>query len=218
MKYSRSNPSPRYLELVALYRQMHMEGDLAHQLPPQKTFPGYSLPTHAGTIKQYIDKHGVKTLLDYGCGKGLQYEPFPVSLKSGEKFNSIPEYWGVEIARYDPAYTPLSTLPVGTFDMVITTDVLEHCPEGDLEWIVDEMFGYANRCLFGTVAVYPAIKNLPNGENAHTTIRPAAFWQTLFDAAAQRHGNLPWVLLVEDVFMRDGQKCMTRDLIGNATG
>lgn len=214
MTFSRNNPSPRYLELVALYRQMHMQGDPALSLPPEKTFPGFSLAAHAGDIKTFIDYFGIKTALDYGCGKGLQYGPYPVNTSSGKQFNSIPEFWGVTVACYDPAYTPLSTLPEGKFDMVVTTDVLEHCPEDDLPWIVDEMFGYATRFLFGTVAIYPAVKNLPNGENAHTTIRPVAYWQALFDQASQKHGNLPWTLVVEDAVMRDGQKFRSHESIG----
>jgi hypothetical protein len=30
MPYSRASPSPRYLELMDLYRTMHRAGDLAH--------------------------------------------------------------------------------------------------------------------------------------------------------------------------------------------
>jgi hypothetical protein len=54
---------------------------------------------------------------------------------------------------------------------VISTDVLEHCPgKVNVPWIVDEMFGYATRFVFANVAVIPAGKRLPNGENAHCTI------------------------------------------------
>jgi hypothetical protein len=67
--------------------------------------------------------------------------------------------------------TPFSALPEGRFDGVVCTDVLEHCPEEDLPWIVGELFGYARLFVFANVACYPAAKKLPNGENAHCTIR-----------------------------------------------
>jgi len=101
------------------------------------------------------------------------------------RWNSMQEYWGVESIRcYDPGHPPFSVLPEGGFDAVICTDVLEHCPEEDLPWIVGELFGYARRFVFANVACYPAAKTLPNGENAHCTIRPVAFWRALFDRAA----------------------------------
>jgi hypothetical protein len=67
---------------------------------------------------------------------------------------------------------------------VICTDVLEHCPEEDLPWIVGELFGYARLFVFANVACYPAMKTLPNGENAHCTIRPVEFWREIFQNAA----------------------------------
>ena len=45
------------------------------------------------------------------------------------------------ITCYDPGYEPHSRLPQGKFDGVLCTDVLEHCPQDDLEWIVGELFG-----------------------------------------------------------------------------
>lgn len=206
MTYSRQNPSPRYTSLIALYREMHFEGEKFLGIPPEQTFPGQSLPPHAGRIKGFIDRFGATTLLDYGCGKGGQYNPITVNLSDGRKFNSIPEYWGVTVTLYDPAYTPFSTLPQGTFDAVVSTDVLEHCPEEDVEWIVDEIFAYANKVVYANVACYPAGKRLPNGENAHTTIKPLEFWQAQFDRASKKRGNLPWVLVVDErVTGADGQ-------------
>ncbi len=205
MSYSRSNPSPRYVSLVAMYREMHFEGEKFLGIPPEKTFPGQSLPPHAGRIKSHIDKFGAKTLLDYGCGKGIQYKPNPVKVSDGRSFNSIPEFWGVTVALYDPAYTPYSELPQGKYDGVISTDVLEHCPEDDVDWIVDEIFGYANKFVYANVACYPASKRLPNGENAHTTIKPTEYWSSVFKLAAKKHGNLPWTLVIDERVVEDGQ-------------
>ena len=103
------------------------------------------------------------------------------------------EYWGVErIVCFDPAYEPFSRAPQGLFDGVICTDVLEHCPEADLPWIIAELFGFARRFVFASIACHPAVKRLPNGENAHCTVRPPPFWAELFISAANSHPDLLW--------------------------
>ena len=79
---------------------------------------------------------------------------------------------------------------------MICTDVLEHCPEDDVPWIVDELFGYANMFVFANVACYPAHKVLPNGENAHCTIQPPEWWERLFGDTAKRHGSVDWEVWV----------------------
>jgi hypothetical protein len=138
------------------------------------------MPRHAEAIKRLIDAHGARTILDYGAGKGMQYKGVRVQVAGGGVFTSIPAYWGIDsLTCYDPAYEPFRKLPVGLFDGVVCTDVLEHCPEEDLEWIVGELFGFARRFVYANVACYPALKRLPTGENAHCTIHPAAWWMPL---------------------------------------
>lgn len=198
MTYSRQNPSARYRDLIGMYQTMHQQGDARLNIPPEHMFPGQSLPRHAGTIKQLIDKFQVKTLLDYGCGKGQQYEPMNVNVPGVGTFPSIPAFWGVSVHRYDPAYLPFTTLPTGKFDAAVCTDVLEHCPEEDIPWIIGEIFSYATRFVYANVACYPAKKSLPNGENAHATIRPMEWWKQFFEASAAANGNVAYLVLVEE--------------------
>lgn len=200
MAYSRANPSPRYQELVRLYREMHIEGDKAHGLAPEQTFPGRSLPRQAHRIKPLIAQTGSRTILDYGSGKGTQYRPAPIKQDGEVRWNSIQEYWGVESIRcYDPAYVPHSEIPAGRFDGVVSTDVLEHCPEDDLDWIIAEMFSYADKFVFANVACYPASKKLPNGENAHCTIRPTPFWRGKFESIAAAHPSVVWEIWIDEL-------------------
>jgi hypothetical protein len=192
MTPSRDNPSPRYRDLLEQYRALHRDGDPKKGIAAEKMFDGRSLPPQAARIKTLIAKTGAKSLLDYGCGKGSVYA-MPRFTDGLVSWNGIREYWGVAQVRcYDPGYQPHSELPVGTFEGVICTDVLEHCPEEDLPWIIAELFGYAERFVYANVACYPAGKVLPNGENAHCTIRPAPFWQALFEAAASRRPGVLW--------------------------
>ena len=185
--HSRANPSPRYRELVALYRDMHIKGEEARNLAPEDTYPGQNLMPHVGTLHDLIRRLGCRTVLDYGAGKGLQYEKVRAQMPDGREL-SIQELWSVDaISCYDAAYPPFTDLPDGTFDAVISTDVLEHCPEEDVPWIIEEMFSYANKLLFAVVACYPAMATLPNGENAHCTVHGPDWWQPIVEAAAAKN-------------------------------
>ena len=186
--YSRAEPSPRYIELIQLYRAMHDQGDAARGIKPENTFDGRSLVPHGQAIKELVDAHQARTLLDYGSGKGKQYHSARVEVDDGRVLSSIREYWGVdEIRCFDPGYAQFDKLPVGKFDGVICTDVLEHCPEQDLPWIMGELFSFARRFVFATVALYAAGKTLANGENAHCTLKPVAWWRDLIGATAAAH-------------------------------
>jgi hypothetical protein len=193
MRHSRSQPSPRYLELQALYRTMHEEGEKFLGVPPEKTFSGSSLAPHVAAIKQLIERTGAVSVLDYGSGKGQQYEPRFVWDGSGARWPSVIDYWGVdEVICYDPCYGPYSELPREQFDGVVCTNVLEQCPEDDLPWIVREVFDYATRFVFASIACYPARKRLPNGDNMHSIVKPAEWWKSRFEEAAAARGDLLW--------------------------
>jgi hypothetical protein len=196
--YSRENPSPRYRELTQLYRQMHAEGEQFLKIPPEQTFPGLSLPSQAGRIKRLVSATGAANILDYGSGKGMQYDLRGIKAEDGNVYDSIQDYWDVDFIQcYDPSFTPFSKLPAGKFDGVISTDVLEHCPEEDLRWIIEEIFSFADKFVFANVACYPAKKRLPTGENAHCTIQPPEWWKALIAAIAARHPGVAWEFWIQ---------------------
>lgn len=204
--YSRANPSPRYLEMGEIYRALHREGDREAGIEPEHMFPGRSLLPHVALIGKLVKALGAKTLLDYGAGKGLQYQPLPPD----SPVRDIPAFWGVEVSCYDAGHEPFSTPPTGRhFDAVISTDMLEHCPEEDLPWIVEEMFAAARKLVYLNVACYPAGKTLPNGENAHITLHPPAWWHALVDGIARRHPGTHWVLRAEEKRKQNGKTMTT---------
>lgn len=198
MGFSRANPSPRYAALQEQYGAMHEKGEGFLGIAPEDTFPGGSLLPQAARIKRLIDLTESVTILDYGSGKGRQYEPQVIDDGGGRQWPSIADYWDVEpVTCYDPCYPPFSRLPSGKFDGVISTDVLEHCPEEDIPWIAGEIFDYARRFVFANVACYPARKRLPTGENAHCTIKPVEWWKSVFERAASVHANLFWEVWIQ---------------------
>lgn len=217
MNYSRTNPSTRYVELRDLYRAMHEKGETLLGIPPEHTFPGKSLLPQVGRIKRLMDQTQARTILDYGSGKGLQYEPHRIKDDAGGEWPSIMDYWDIdEVICYDPCYAPFSKLPTGKFDGVISTDVLEHCPEQDVPWIIDEIFGFATRFVFANVACYPARKRLPNGENAHCTIRPVDWWREIIETAAHQHPGIVWEVWIQSHLETQQGNKLLEQKIGNS--
>lgn len=191
--YSRQNPSVRYVDLLDQYKSMHAHGVEHLNCAPEDTFPGFSLFSQAARIKVLIDQTGTETILDYGSGKGKQYEPRAITIPNQGKWPSILEYWDIsEVTCYDPNYPPYQKLPTEKFEGVVCTDVLEHCPEEDIPWIIDEIFSYATKFVYLNIACYPAQKRLPSGENAHCTIQGLDWWKPILDAASAKYSSLQW--------------------------
>jgi hypothetical protein len=217
MAYSRSNPSPRYRELVALYSRMHAEGEHSLGIPPERTFHGMSLTPQASRIRSLIRRTCALSILDYGSGKGQQYVAHCVDIPGHGVQSNVQDYWDVDyVLCYDPGYPPYSKLPEGRFDGVIATDVLEHCPQEDLAWIVAEMFSFAEKFVFASIACYQARKRLPNGENAHCTIMPLHWWRALFEQASARHSSIVWEAWLQYATDSDGGSRITEERIGSA--
>ena len=200
-EFSRARPSRQYRALVEHYSKMHDEGYAIEDssgrriVSAEKAYPGNELPKFISPIKKMIDKHGARTILDYGAGKGRQYDSIKVEMPNGEILPDIRCYWGVDqITCYDPAVPAHNTLPGSPSDGVISTDMLEHCYAGDVPWIVREMFSLAGRFVFANIACYPAKARLPSGDNAHITIRHPQWWEGLFTGIANEFGGRDFLL------------------------
>ena len=144
---------------------MHSKIDLYKRDIP---FPGDSLAPHRYLIKKIIKNTKSKTALDYGCGKAGLYINDNIHLS-----------WGIKkIGLYDPAILMWNQLPGDNFDCVISTDVLEHVPEEEINDTLEEIFTLSNKCTYLNIAMYAALHILPNGENAHCTLKPKDWWRT----------------------------------------
>jgi hypothetical protein len=138
----------------------------------KKTFSGNGVLKHLKRIVSFSQSLGAKSALDYGCGKGLQYEK---QMHTGLTFEQT---LGYQVTKYDPAVEKFWNKPApgSKFDLVWCTDVLEHVPAEDIDWVIDDLVSFASKGLFITVGTYPAKKRLPNGENAHVCIKPGEWW------------------------------------------
>ncbi len=183
--FSKDNPSPKYLENLAMYKQLHKEGEKNMNLAPENTFDGKSLFPQLEKIKQLSILTNTKNILDYGSGKGLLWrEDTKLEFPNGKSL-STKEFLNIDnVVCYDPAYEPFNTYPNQRYEGVICTDVLEHISENDVDWFIGELFRFAEKFVFANIACYPAMKTLPNGENAHCTIKESQWWIEKFNKYA----------------------------------
>lgn len=130
-----TEPSDIYKHAVVLTR--------GHHRSQHKTFSGQFTWKYRHRIKAIIDKYDVKSILDYGCGKGKQYQN--VDEDSGQ---NLEQYWGVSTVKYDPGVGEYEREPVGKFDLVICVQVLGSIPTQDLSWVIDKLYGHANKAVF----------------------------------------------------------------------
>lgn len=191
--FTKQRPSRRFSEIVEQYAQLHTNGAPELSSDPAKTFDGHSLRKHVEQIGELVKATGAETILDYGSGKALYYDRLPGEPADG-RIRTLAAWGNPRITCYDPAYPPFADEPEGAFDGVISTDVLEHIPEDDVPWVLHELFSRAKRFVYAVAACYPARKTLPNGENAHCTVRPPEWWSDQFQRVALSHPGVQWVL------------------------
>jgi hypothetical protein len=195
--FTRENPSPRYRTLLAIYARVHETGLAAQGLAAGDVFAGHSLHEHIPPVRALVSATGAGSILDYGSGKGAVYAARDLTLPNGDVATTIREYWAVDrIECYDPGVPAFASRPSGTFDGVVCTDVLEHVPEEDLDWLLRDLFGFADRFVYANIAAYPAEKILPNGWNAHVTVEGPSWWRRRIRSAAEgwRGGRFEFVV------------------------
>lgn len=104
---------------------------------------GLFLRAHVPYLKQVIDRLGITSILDYGCGKGQQYD-----WVMPDYGMTVEQWWGVPVTKYDPAYPKFAKEPKGRFDLVICTHTLGMIPISDHGWVLDRLYGFATKALY----------------------------------------------------------------------
>lgn len=144
--------------LIDQYKEMHKDENL---------YAGSALTLHKESIQQYLSIKQCKTILDYGCGKGIQY----FKEKIHEDY-----FYGIMPSLYDPAVKEHCKLPAGKFDAVICTDVFEHIEEEHLDKIIKQIYNKANKFVYLGVCNSLADSFLPDGRNSHVTLQSMDWW------------------------------------------
>jgi hypothetical protein len=139
--------------LPVLYREMHAKG----------LFPGVAWRSIFETFAAAIPDLERRTILDFGCGPrgGLAEQ-----LKPGQ------------VVSYDPYVETYSKPPWNqSFDVVFSSDVLEHLPQREIEVFAANVFRCRPEFVFLNISTRPAHKTFSSGENVHVTVKPATWWQ-----------------------------------------
>lgn len=152
-----------------LYKDMHAAG----------VFLGTTWREHVTQFANFIghsehtDRTDVTPIIDYGCGptgglvdlykeQTIPYDPYL------EKYHAEPWNRGAK-----------------TF---FSCDVFEHMTMGQLRWVVSKIIKQKSITrVFVALSTRSANKIMPNGMNAHLTIRTPDWWQGFFEYQLGQH-------------------------------
>lgn len=120
-------------------------------------------------VARLIVKHKLRSpsVLEYGSGR----RTFARTMEW-----AMPH---VRVYEYDPGVPELDRLPDSDlqFDLVLCTDVMEHVEEQFVVPTLNRLFHYTRHAAIFNIACNPAKSLLPDGRNAHITVKPSAWWR-----------------------------------------
>ena len=112
----------------------------------------------------------INSVLDFGCGEGTLGD-FVHESQPGR----------VAWTDYDPGVPGLDRAPHGTFDLVVTCDVLEHVEPHLLDETIRECFDLSDRLVYHNIPCFQAgtvfVDGPYVGQNLHLTIEGPEFWK-----------------------------------------
>jgi cyclopropane fatty-acyl-phospholipid synthase-like methyltransferase len=119
-------------------------------------------------LDSIIDFNKPKSILDFGCGTGSLV---------GALRNKYSE---IQIEGYDPGNEKFSnTFENEKFDLIISTDVLEHIEPLNLDPTLNFLKLKSNK-FYHLIALSPSRVFLPDGRNAHLIIESKDWWKEKF--------------------------------------
>lgn len=118
--------------------------------------------------------------LDFGCGNGYavrrmreagySWHGLECSRAAFEQHLNAPYFYLGDTKQFRDRQ----------FDLVYSTEVLEHIPEPEVNWVASELGRIAAKYLFFTISLRPSSQN----NRFHCTLKPRAWWEERF----VRHG------------------------------
>jgi len=182
--------SQKGLDLIKLYTDMAEQGyDRKDGSHVEDVFADFELRAYKGAISDVLRAYSVRTVLDYGAG-GSDWN---VSGFDEDTDKSAFEYFGLEQSyRYEPARDIDERTVV---DCVVCFDVLEHIFISDVASVLRDIFANASKLIVLNVACYPAAAKLPNGENAHITVRNPVWWKGMLDSVSVEYPDISVYLI-----------------------
>lgn len=137
---------------------------LYEQLHKQRSY-GDTGSIYTDNVKSFIDKTGATSVLDFGSGTG--------ALKT-----SLNNKYNIDIDEFDPCYDGKRNIPNTQYDLIITTDVLEHLYEDEIENFFEEILSLQPKFMYHAISTRKAHIHLPDGSNCHKTVKNNEWWKS----------------------------------------
>lgn len=189
-------PSPAYLQAVEDAKRHHASA---------KTYSGKFLRPHKPWIAELVSELSIADALDYGAGKGIQYEWI-----DPEDGKTLEQAWDMPVTKYDPCWPPFATEPDRQFDLVICTHTLGSIPIVDQEWVLDRLYAFARKALYVAEKLGPVKKGVHGKRKGFPNFWTADQWADLLRTGKERNGSGAVVVLSTMYAAPDGQKITTR--------
>lgn len=132
---------------------------------PKNHFRGRTLTRYLPDLFYIVEGSNIQSVLDYGCGKAELW-----------KQHGLRTLLGVKLFLYDPGVVEFQKKPGVPADLVICTDVMEHIPENCVDDVLKDIESFSKKAIFFSISTRKASKFLPNGQNAHVTVKPKEWW------------------------------------------
>ena len=136
---------------LELYKQLHQERNY-----------GDTGSEYTEDVLNFIRQTTATTVLDFGSGTGSL-------AKSLRKRNIL-------IDEFDPCYPGKEEIIKKKYDLVITTDLLEHIYEDELDNIFEEMLCLKPKFMYHAISTREATILLPDKSNCHKTVKSMQWW------------------------------------------
>ena len=181
--------------LIKLYQRMVVEGyERQDGHTVEDAYGDFELQKFRTICKEHISDPGIKTVLDYGGG-GSDWDAPGFDSNTGA---SAKQFFDVRsVTTFEPARNQMEKKHS---DCVVCMDVLEHIFITDVANLTHELFSLAKKLLVVNIACYKAAALLPNGENAHVTVRSPDWWKGTIDAAAIKYPQVKVLLICSTTF------------------
>lgn len=139
-----------------------------------KTFSGSLILPYEPELRAMVDRHEIKTALDYGCGKAIGWR------------EGLAGRLGLdELTLFDPAVPEFAEYGGDwgeSYDLVILCSVLFWIPTADLGWVLDRVYRMATKAVFIAEKIGDPKKRFLSDEDSHPRGLTSDDWATLIAA------------------------------------
>lgn len=123
---------------------------------------GTSAGSMVDTLHDWLKRNNAKEVIDYGCGSS--------SFKS-----NLPDDADYTVYEYDPGIPGKEGLHTPK-DFLISIDVLEHVEPELIDNVIQQIASSIKVQGYLTIAMYPAMRILQDGRNAHLIVEEMPWW------------------------------------------